>query len=319
MFIVLYGSEPFLAEQKLKEIVENYKKTQKSGLSLSIFKSEDFDFNDFKSALETVSMFDEKKLMIFKNFFIEEADKAKKILDFAKKADAQDSKDIIMVFFESGQPKATKEFKELLKKPNLSQEFSKIEGAKLNSWIQKEFDKLGAKIETRAVLALIQATGNDLYRLKNEIDKLAAYLPAQAGKKLITEKDVAEMVASDFRSDIFAVIDAIAKKNKKLSFKILNDHIEHGESEIYLLTMIIYQFRNLIKIKSLINKLLSEAELAKKTGLHPFVIKKILSISRQFSFEELKNIYQKLFDIDLKIKTGEIDPRMALNMFVAEL
>src|SRR3989338_1756846 len=224
MQIVLYGFEPFLADQKLKEIIGNYRRTQKSGLSLHIFDADNFDFDDFKQALETVSMFEEKKLIVLKNFFLEDADSAGKILELAKKADAEESKDIVIVFFEAGAPVKNKEFDKLLKKPNLFQEFKKLEGARLNAWIQKEFEKLEAKIESRAISILTQSVGSDLYRLKNEIDKLAAY------KKLITEKDVVEMVTPDFHSDIFAVIDAIAKKDKKLALKILNEHIENGES-----------------------------------------------------------------------------------------
>ncbi|OGD38544.1 DNA polymerase III subunit delta [Candidatus Azambacteria bacterium RIFCSPLOWO2_01_FULL_37_9] len=313
MQIVLYGFEPFLADQKLKEIIGNYRRTQKSGLSLHIFDADNFDFDDFKQALETVSMFEEKKLIVLKNFFLEDADSAGKILELAKKADAEESKDIVIVFFEAGAPVKNKEFDKLLKKPNLFQEFKKLEGARLNAWIQKEFEKLEAKIESRAISILTQSVGSDLYRLKNEIDKLAAY------KKLITEKDVVEMVTPDFHSDIFAVIDAIAKKDKKLALKILNEHIENGESEIYLLTMIIYQFRNLLRVKSLIEGGVSPDNIAKKIGLHPFVVKKSIIASRLFSFEELKNIYQKLFDIDLKIKIGEMEPQMALNLFVVEL
>lgn len=302
-----------MAHQKLKEIIDSYKKTQKSGLDLSIFDADDFDFSDFKAAIETVSMFAEKKLIVLKNFFLEDVADAENILDLAQKAGAEESKDTVIMFFEAGEPSKNKKFENLLKKPNLFQEFKKLEGMRLANWTQKEFEKLGARIEPRALANLIQAAGSDLYRLKNEIDKLANY------KKLITERDVVEMVVSDFHSDIFAVIDAIAKKDKKSALKILNEHIESGESEIYLLTMIVYQFRNLLRVKSLAEGKTSPDSIAKKTGIHPFVVKKSLSAARLFSLDELKNIYRKLFDIDLKIKTGETEPQTALNLFIIEL
>lgn len=320
MFITLYGAEPFLAEQKLKEIIGNYKKTQQSGLSFYSFSAlNDVDYNDFKSALDVVSMFAEKKLIVLKNFFMKDEALAKQVHKYASDCGIGEDKNTVVIFFESGEPKQGKEFKKLLEKPNLSQEFKKIDIAKLPSWIKKEFEKSNVVIESQAAALLARSAGDDMYRLKNEIDKLASYLPAQAGKKSITEKDVIDMVAADFHSDIFSVIDAIAKKDKKLSLEILNSHIEHGESEIYLLSMIVYQFRNLLRVKSLIESGKDVASIAKDTGLHPFVVKKTLSASKLFSLEELKNIYKKLFDIDLKIKIGEVDPQMALNVFVAEL
>lgn len=313
MIIVLYGSEPFLAEQKLKEIIENYKKTQKSGLNLASFKADDFSLDDLKSAIGTVSMFEEKKLIVLKNIFTQNKDEAKNILKLVKDSNIQNSKDVVVVFFESDLPDKNKDFKGLLEKPNLFQEFQKLEGAKLNAWVKKEFEKMGSQIDLKAIFVLTQSVGADMYRLKNEINKLAAY------KKMITDKDVVDMVPAEFHSDIFSVIDAIAKKDKKLSFKILNDHVEHGESEIYLLSMIVYQFRNLIRVKSLIDQGASVEQVTKKTGLHPFVVKKSMAATRLFSLDDLKKIYHKLFDLDLKMKIGSIDSSQALNLFIAEL
>jgi len=50
-----------------------------------------------------------------------------------------------------------------------------------------------------------------------------------------------------------------------------------------------------------------------------FVVQKILVLAQKFSFEELKNMYQKIFQIDVKIKTGKIDPQTALEIFISEM
>ena len=55
------------------------------------------------------------------------------------------------------------------------------------------------------------------------------------------------------------------------------------------------------------------------SGLHPFVVRKTSAQSHQFTFEELKKIYQKIFKSDLDIKTGKIDPSMALDILIAEI
>ena len=77
---------------------------------------------------------------------------------------------------------------------------------------------------------------------------------------------------------------------------------------MYLLDRFVYQFRNLIKVKTGGGK-----------ALHPFVFKKTQSQASNFSFEELKKIYQKLLEIDLDIKTGRINARTALELFVTKL
>ena len=63
----------------------------------------------------------------------------------------------------------------------------------------------------------------------------------------------------------------------------------------------------------------NEYEIAKMTRMHPFVIKKSLAQLRNFSFPRLEKIYRKLGAMDLMIKIGKMDIRLALDKFVAEL
>jgi DNA polymerase-3 subunit delta len=53
--------------------------------------------------------------------------------------------------------------------------------------------------------------------------------------------------------------------------------------------------------------------------MHPFVVEKTLFQARKFQLEELKKIYQKIFQVDLDIKTGKVDPETALDLLIAEI
>jgi len=79
--------------------------------------------------------------------------------------------------------------------------------------------------------------------------------------------------------------------------------------------MFIYQFRNLMAVKSAEgnpNKL-------NRLKLHPFVLRKTIGHASRFSLAELKKIYQKIFETDYQIKTGRIDPEQGIKMLVAEM
>jgi len=49
------------------------------------------------------------------------------------------------------------------------------------------------------------------------------------------------------------------------------------------------------------------------------VVKKSLMQARNFGSFRLKSLYQKLSVFDLKIKTGALDIRLALDKFIAEI
>ncbi len=95
-------------------------------------------------------------------------------------------------------------------------------------------------------------------------------------------------------------------------------------SRVMNTSLSLIRHRNLIKIKSLAeNSSFSSWQFSyqasKTLGLHPFVVKKTLPIAQNFSMEELKNSYQKLLELDYQIKTGKIDPKIGIEMFVTTL
>jgi len=129
-------------------------------------------------------------------------------------------------------------------------------------------------------------------------------------------EDVELLVKPKIETDIFQTIDAIAARNKKRALKFIKAHLEKGDSPFYLFSMINFQFRNLLIIKDLIERNLSPYSLS---HLHPYVIKKSIPLLEKFSFSELKKIYQKIFQLDLDVKTGKIEPEMALDLLITEL
>lgn len=307
MIIFLYGADNYRSSRKLNEVVGQYEAIHKSGLNLKYLNLEEKNFQDFYEISNTVSMFVEKKLFILKNASSNEEFKKeflKKIEKFA------DSKDVI-VFYEEGEVKKDSFFKKI-DKAGQSQKFEILEGRQLENWIQKEISRFGTKIENSAINKLIDFVGNDLWRMENEIQKLVAYKSRNLNTDILDE-DVEILVKPKVETDVFETIDAIASKDKKRALKLLKAHLKEGDSPFYLFSMINFQFRNILIIKDSIEKGLSPYSLK---GLHPYVIKKGSFLSKRFDFKELKRIYEKLFELELSLKTGKIDPEAALDLFI---
>ena len=83
--------------------------------------------------------------------------------------------------------------------------------------------------------------------------------------------------------------------------------------------MMSFQFRNLLIIKDFVENHKPYNVILKKSGLHPFVVKKTYHQSQQFTFEELKKIFNKIFKVDLDIKTGKVRPELALEIFITQI
>jgi len=320
MVVFFYGSDTFRSQQKLNQIIKSYKAKHKSGMNLAIFDLEEKGLNDFKSFIEAFSMFAEKKLAVIKNLFLVSAKIQEEFFEYLKQSMQENNQEIICVFYESGaiEPKLETQkelFKILIKKPNLSEEFKLLEGAKLQNWIKKEIENRRGKIDGLAIMKLAAFVGSDLWQMNNEIDKLIVY----NGKKEIKSADIDLLVKSRLEANIFETIDALAVKDKQKALKLMHKHLEKGEDPFYLLSMYVYQFRNLIKVRDLMEKGISFSVLPKKLKMHPFVIKKTFIQAKNFTLDGLKKIYLRLKNLDILIKTGKIEPKTALDLFVNEV
>ena len=321
MIIFLYGEDSYRTRRKLDEIIENYQKVHKSGLNLSYFncqaakedknQSSSALFADLKIGFRQASMFAEKKLIIIVNPFSDSAFKE----GFLKEAKTFLASQDVVVVFEDGKIDARDSLFKFLKNNAKCQNFDPLDGHKLKSWVKEEFGAYGVQADIRAIDKMVDYVGNDLWRMANEIRKLASF---KAGA-MVNQEDVSLMVRPRVETDIFETIDAIAQKNKKQALDLMHSHLEKGDTPPYLLAMINYQFRNILMVKELMEKRNTYNAIVRKSGLHPFVVKKSYFVSQKFTFPELKNIYQKIFQTDLDIKTGKIEPAAALDLLVSEI
>lgn len=303
MIIFLYGPDSYRSKQKLDELITQYKEVRKSGLNLIFIDAKESSVKDLLDNFKTVSMFAEKKLVVIKNVFLNK--KFQEDLEEEIKG-LEKSENIIVIYENDAVDKRGKLLK-LLEKQVKCQEFELPDFKTTKTWLKKELEKNKIKMEAVAEDLLLNFVGNDLWSLHNEVIKLSSYKYG----KVITTDDIKLLVRPKIDNDIFKTIEALASKNKKLALDLIYKHIENGDHPLYLLSMISYQFRNLLILK--------EAGYAKKTGLHPFVVQKTMPLCGKFTFDELKKIYWKIFEIDTDIKTGKIDAELAIDMLVAEI
>ena len=324
MFIFLFGKDNYRSRQKLKEIISQYQAVYQSGLNFKIYDIQNLSFQDFKNEFQQSAMFEEKKLIVLKNVFSNDLFKEKFLKE---KKIFLDSEDIIIFFEQTKVLKSNKLFPFLRKNAEFQEEFKVLEGEKLINWINKKFkeDKMG--INKDALNKLIDSVGYDSWRMVNAIKKLIHYKKAIALEENILNpiflkvsvKEVELLVKPKVGSEIFATIDSLADRNKKKALELIENHLEKGDSPFYLLSMIDYQFRNLIIIKKNEADFNNPGLISRNTGIKFYQVMKLINLAKKFSLEELKKIFQKIFKTDLDIKTGRIDPEQGIKMLIAEL
>jgi len=188
--------------------------------------------------------------------------------------------------------------------------------ARLRQWIQSRVREGGGNISSQTVELLARTVGSDLWIMANEIDKLVLFTSGQC----IEEEDVRRLVSYAQEVSVFAMVDAILEFKAGVAEQLLEQLLEQGATPAYLLVMLSRQVRMMVRVKELRSQGKSMAEIQSRLNLtSDFALRKTLEHIGRYSLERLKEVYHRLLEADLSIKTGRYDPELALNILIAEL
>ncbi|MDP1884399.1 MAG: DNA polymerase III subunit delta, partial [Candidatus Moranbacteria bacterium] len=298
------------------EIKKRFLVSDAFGSGLSIFNWTEKNFkHNLLDVLNTSNLLAPKRLVIVRDMLEAATDIEKdELIGYLKKHEKQTQadQDLVIVFWEDGQPKKNGKLYKMLVKMAKSQSFEKLVGSKLNQWIIQRIKELdpASGISQEALGKLILFAGSETDYLDKELQKLVNF----ADGRIIQADDVELLVRANSDANIFDTIDALSANNKKKALRLVQEHLKKGDDPFYVFSMYVYQFRNILKVADLDGQYHgNDYAIAKASGLHPFVVKKSLSQVRNFPMAKLKEFYQKLSDLDTQIKTGRIEIRVALD------
>lgn len=161
----------------------------------------------------------------------------------------------------------------------------------------------------------ITTCGTNMQELINEIRKLIEF----AGENgTITKDAIDKLCIKKTEAVIFDLTDGLGKRDKKISLKILEDLVYQKEPLQMILIMLYRHFKNLYLVKQCValNKdIMSNVPSIKM----PFLVKKYKEQANKFSIQELENMLNKLYELDVKSKTGLIDLRVGLDSIICSI
>lgn len=311
MIYFLHGLDNFRLNARIQELYIGAKGDDVN-FDYIYLTAPNFSNTDFMNAVSSMSLLSSNKMVVIENALsLCDKDLQAKIVDYLTK---QHQEDCLLVFRENKDPdKRLKLFKTLNK--YLVEQYNLLKPHQAREWLKEKSKKLNINLSVEASNILLGDFSQDLWRLSNELDKLASF----ANNQTITEDMVKKIVPQTINDNIFLTIDALAKRNTKLANRLIFNQLSLGTSEQQLLAMVAYQFRNITLLKSLIDKGVRTADLAKIGHLHPYVAQKTLGFTHSFTKNKLAKIFWVISKIDKAIKTGKTPPRAGLDMLVAQI
>jgi DNA polymerase III subunit delta len=318
-FYILHGDDDFNLEQE----VVNMRAKMGDNLNTSEFEGESVSAAEVLNAVCSYPFLADKRLVIVKGMIgwitrKGAGETGKKAVEQLSEALPNLPEWARLVFVErqtlSDSNKLLKLAREL---PNGYEKAFSAPGDSTRWIIKRCKEAYQVEIESAAAAALATVTGNDLRRADNELLKLVSYVD---GVRPINEDDVALLTPYVAEARVFDMVDALAEGRANTALHLLHRLLaEKDEDPFRVYGMIIRQFRLLLTAKEFLASGGSPNQMAEALGMNGYVAKKMARQSRGFSLAQLDDIYRALLDNDIKMKTGRIEPGLALDTLIAGL
>jgi DNA polymerase-3 subunit delta len=173
---------------------------------------------------------------------------------------------------------------------------------KLPEWVANQFRDRGARAEPDAVAALIQLVGDDLSRLKTEVDKIATW----AGDEPVGEREVEALVAASVDVPIYELTEAWSVRDTArvlaLSESFFERERQRRDGAAKLAGALAGHLGRLRALKQLAAEGVKPKEAAERLKLHPFRAQKLYAQAEGFSNDELDEAVIRLAALDGALK-----------------
>lgn len=195
-------------------------------------------------------------------------------------------------------------------------EFPRLTPQDARAFAQDLAQQQGLRLGSAELDALVEATAADTSRLANEIEKLALH----GGP--VTAREIAELVPNASETTIFALVNALAARNRAQSLELLDRLVRSGEYLPLALTFLGGIFRLALAAREQGLRGAQDVQsFFQRQGMPMWRARaeQIHAASQKFSREKLEEGIQMVFRADRDLKSSRADDRVVMEEFVLRL
>ncbi|MBN2020770.1 MAG: DNA polymerase III subunit delta [Sedimentisphaerales bacterium] len=331
---VIEGKEQTLVNAKYTELIDRLLPPQERATGLWMADADKVTVTEVLDELRTLPFLTKKRVVVLRNAakFLSESDEKKdEKQDEQKKQKGHrepSNRELLEKYFDnpcptgvlvmtvSSWPGTTKLAKKLPKIGTLLKVVTPKDAELRRLLTDYARESHAKRLDYGTADLLVETAGDDITRLKTEIDKLAAYAD---DAKAITAEDVEALVGHNRLFDAFKVIDACLQRNAVEAVQRLRIMFEANKDADYTTVgAFAYHFRKMFTAKKMLQDGYSEYEVAGKARI--FYNKQAhFSQLKRLTLKQIGDQLKQLAETDYAIKRGQAQPRIALEQLVLKM
>ncbi|HLR88300.1 MAG TPA: DNA polymerase III subunit delta [Atopostipes sp.] len=317
IYLVL-GEERYFIERIRETIIEHALDEESIDLNFSSFDMEENTINDALFEASSFPFFGERKVVFVQNPYFLTGQKVRnapdhnidELEDYLKNpADFT----IFVIFAPYEKLDRRKKITKSLEKNAQLIDVSSPNANEANRYIKEVVKEKGYQFTDGAFQLFTERTDGNLTQMMHELDKIFLY---HIDSKNITKDSIQHLVPKSLEQNVFELNTLVLNNQVEASVEAYHDLLVQKEEPIKIVALLISQFRLLLQVKVLQRQGYPQGDIAKVLKVHPYRVKLALQNVRRYEQHLLSEALDYLIDADYKMKTGQIDQELQVELFI---
>ncbi|MBI9009395.1 MAG: DNA polymerase III subunit delta [Tenericutes bacterium] len=312
--ILYYGNDSYLIKKTMDELFQSHE-----------IKEEDIENYDYEedgievavTSAMTMPFLSDKKAVILRNCIFLSEKKSATVDDITRLEGYCSFKNPTTIFVLLAPYEKLDQRKKIVKfliKHIDSKAF--VQNKKSDSiydYVREEVKRNNLSIDPLALTQFVNRIGNDSQMLENELNKLITY---SLNKEVITSDMVYAVVTKDIDDNIFELVNAFLAKDLERTMSIYLDLKSIKIDPIWILSVIVNKFQEILYTKELIKMKYKNEDIAKYFRASKGRTYYIMQNARNVEDTKLMELLQDAGELDYKIKSGQIEKELGMELFL---
>lgn len=306
--IYLFGGEDYY-ESFNRTLVTANNLASKSNSNINTVNADEVsDINYILQKLEGVDMFSSTGILVLKRLL-----NNKKLTEYFVENFEKLNKYEIIIWHDSKVDSKLKITKKIAEN-KLNFNFDLPKEGEFKNWISIKAKEKNINLNSSQINFLFERLQFNKHSIIQEIDKLVLYVKIKK-LKTITDEILNELLGLSIKGDMWKFLDFFGNKNKIKSLLEFNKITQYEDNTQLIISMLNRELSLMLKYKFVKENGYDISDLK----MNPFVIKKTADKSKNFSKNDLQILLKRLFDLDTAVKSGVVEEKSALMLFLATM
>ena len=223
---------------------------------------------------------------------------------------------VVLVFYCISKPDGRKKLYGAVKKLGGVVTFAALRDLELTSFVTSAFRDFGKECDARTADYLVFTCGADTGTLLSEIAKVAAYA---GGAPSVHPDDIRAVATPSTECTVFQMGDAVVSGQSSRAFLLMRTQLLAGTDRMYMLSMLLRQFRLLQHIKIMQYEKKSPADIRAALGVPPFAADQYTRQAAGYTNGQIKKAVNICFDAEYGVKSGRLSQEGMLEAVMLKL